>query len=85
MAWTVETAKAADTTLALGLLDAMRERGFAVRNAIMDKGYDNGPIHDGCNARGVCLVTPLRRPRPSSVATKPRVREHGEWTFARVD
>lgn len=43
MAWTVETAKDAETKFALGLLDAVRERGCAVANAIMDKGYDNGP------------------------------------------
>jgi hypothetical protein len=47
MAGPVETAKAAETTFALGLLDTARERGFAVATAIMDKGYDNGPIHNG--------------------------------------
>jgi len=35
--WT-PAAKDAETTFALGLLDAVRERKFAVRNAIMDKG-----------------------------------------------
>ena len=63
-------AKDAETTFALGLLDTVRERGFAVANAIMDAGYDNGPIHDGCMDRGICPVTPLRaRPRASRVAT----------------
>ena len=86
MAWTVETAKDAETTFALGLLDAVRERGFAVATAIMDKGYDNGPIHDGCNARGVCPVTPLRKtPAVKRGDHKPRVCEHGEWTFAGTD
>ena len=33
--------------------------GFAAK-AIMDKGYDNGPIHDGCMDPAVCPVTPLR-------------------------
>jgi hypothetical protein len=61
MAWTVETAKDAETTFALGLLDTVRERGFAVATAIMDKGYDNGPIHDGCMDRGISPVTPLRQ------------------------
>jgi len=46
LAWTVETASAAETNFALGLIDATRERGFDARTAIMDKGYDNGPIHD---------------------------------------
>jgi hypothetical protein len=86
MAWTVEMAKDAETTFALGLLDTVRERGFAVANAIMDAGYDNGPIHDGCMDRGICPVTPLRQ--TTGVARgdhKPRVCEHGEWTFARTD
>ncbi len=56
MAWTVETAKDAETTIALGLLDKVRERGFAVATAIMDKGYDNGP-----NPRR--LQRPWRLPR----------------------
>ena len=64
----------------------MRERGFAVATAIMDKGYDNGPIHDGCNDRGVCPVTPLRQtPAVKRGDHKPRVCEHGEWTFAGTD
>ena len=86
MAWTVETAKAAETTFALGLLDAVRERGFGVKNAIMDKGYDNGPIHDGCMERDVCPVTPLRQtPAVKRGDHAPRVCEHGEWTFAGTD
>jgi hypothetical protein len=60
LAWTVETASAAETSFALGLIDATRERGFAVKTAIMDKGYDNGPIHHGCMDRGIYPVTPLR-------------------------
>jgi hypothetical protein len=61
------------------LLNAVRERGFAVANAIMDKGYDNDPIHDGCNARGVCPVTPLRQtPGVARGDHKPRVCEYGE-------
>jgi hypothetical protein len=31
----------------------VKARGFSVRNAIMDKRYGNGPIHDGCMDRGV--------------------------------
>ena len=86
LAWTVETAKAAETTFALGLIDAARERGFDPRTAIMDKGYDNGPIHDGCMDRDICPVTPLRK-TPAVVRGdhKPRCCEHGEWTFAGTD
>lgn len=86
MAWTVKTAKAAETTFALRLLDTVRERGFAVANAIMDKGYDNGPIHEGCMERGVCPITPLREtPGVARGDHKPRVCEHGEWKFAGTD
>lgn len=69
LAWTVETASAAETNFALGLIDAVRERGFAPCAAIMDKGYDNGPIHDGCMDRDIAPVTPLRRPQQWCVAT----------------
>jgi len=86
MAWTVETAKDAETTFALGLLDTVRERGFAVANAIMDKGYDNGPIHHGCMDRGVVPVTPLREtPGVKRGDHKARVCEHGTWTYAGTD
>jgi hypothetical protein len=86
LAWTVETAKDAETNFALGLIDAVRERGFNVATAIMDKGYDNGPIHDGCMDRGISPVTPLRQtPAVKRGDHKPRVCEHGEWTFAGTD
>jgi hypothetical protein len=84
MAWSVETAKAAQTTFALGLLDTVRQRGFAVANAIMDKGYDNGPIRHGCMDRGVRPVTPLRQtPGVARGDHKPRCSEHGELDVRR--
>lgn len=86
LTWTVETASAAETTFALGLIDSVRDRGFDVKTAIMDKGYDNGPIHDGCMTRGVCPVTPLRlTPAVVRGEHKPRSCEHGDWTFAGTD
>ena len=86
MAWEVQTASAAETTFALPLLDAVKAAGFAVRNAIADKGYDNGPFHDGCMDRDVCPVTPLRQtPGVERGDHKPRCCEHGEWTFAGTD
>src|SRR5829696_2966170 len=53
VAWTVATASAAETNFVLPLIDATRERGFTVKAAIMDKGYDIGPVHDGCMDRGI--------------------------------
>lgn len=86
VAWEVHTASTAETTVALPLLDSVKAAGFDVRIAIMDKGYDNGPIHDGCNARGVCPVTPLRQtPAVKRGDHKPHRCEHGEWTYAGTD
>ena len=86
LAWTVETASAAETNFALGLIDATRERGFDPRTAIMDKGYDNGPIHDGCMDRDICPVTPLRQTgRVKAGDANAPTCEHGEWTFAGTD
>ncbi len=83
LAWTTETAKDAETTIALPLIDAARERGFGVKIAIMDGGYDNGPIHDGCMDRGILPVTPLREtPAVKRGDHKPPCCAHGVWTFA---
>jgi hypothetical protein len=54
LAWTVDTASRAEQTFALGLLDAAHERGFAIKTAIMDAGYDSEPIHGGCMDRASC-------------------------------
>ena len=86
LAWTVETASAAESPFALPLIDSARSRGFAVATAIMDKGYDNGPIHDGCMDRDVSPVTALRETgRVKAGDHKPPTCEHGEWTFAGAD
>jgi len=86
LAWTVETARDAEQHFALPLIDAAHERGFDVRTAIMDKGYDNGPIHDGCMDRGVCPVTALvNSGRVKAGEHKPPSCEHGTWTFAGAD
>src|SRR3954451_20134209 len=86
VAWTVETASAAETNFALPLIDATRDRGFAVKTAIMDKGYDNGPVHDGCMDRHICPVTPLREtPAVKRGEHHAPTCEHGTWTFAGAD
>ena len=49
----------------------------------MDKGYDNGPIHDGCMERDIAPVTPLHQtPAVKRGDHKAPCCEHGEWTFA---
>ncbi len=63
-----------------------REGGFGVRTAIMDKGYDNEPIHSGCMDRDIYPVTALRETeRVKRGEHKPPSCEHGEWTFAGAD
>jgi transposase len=86
VAWEVRTASDAETTVALPLIDTARERGFAVKIAIADKGYDNGPFHDGCMDRDVCPITPLRN-TPGVVRGDHHAPscKHGEWTFAGAD
>lgn len=86
LAWEVRTAKDAEATVALPLLDATRARGFAVETCAMDKGYDNGPIHDGCEDRDVRPIIPLRQtPAVKRGEHKPPTCEHGEWRFAGAD
>jgi len=86
VAWEVRTASDAETTVALPLLDAVKARGFDVRHAIADKGYDNGPFHHGCMDRGVCPITPLRlTPAVKRGDHHAPTCEHGTWTFAGAD
>jgi transposase len=57
-----------------------------MRTAIMDKGYDTGPIHHGCMDRGICPVTPLREtPAVKRGEQDAPSCEHGTWTFAGAD
>ena len=60
VAWTVETASAAETNFTLPLIDASASAGSRSRRAIMDKSCDNGLVHEGCMDRGVYPVSPLR-------------------------
>src|ERR1035437_9547513 len=86
LAWEVRTAKDAEATVALPLLDATLARGFAVETCAMDKGYDNGPIHDGCEDRDVRPIIPLRQTTAVKRGDhKPPTCEHGEWRFAGAD
>jgi hypothetical protein len=86
LAWTVETAREAETNFALPLIDATRSRSFDVQTAIADKGYDNGPFHDGCMDREVSPVTPLRKtPAVKRGEHHAPTCDHGMWTFAGAD
>jgi len=64
------------------LIDVARARGFAVETAALDKGYDVGPVYDGCEARDVRPIIPLREtPGVKRGDHKPPTCEHGTWTF----
>jgi len=86
VAWQVETAKVAETTIVMPLLDALRSRGFAPETAVLDRGYDTTAMYDGCEDRGIRPIIPLRQ-TPSVKAGKhlPPTCEHGTWTFAGSD
>lgn len=86
VAWSVETAKANESLFVAPLIDAARQRGFAVESAAADKAYDIERVYAECADRGCAPIIPLRQ----TLAVKrgdhrpPRC-EHGEWTFAGSD
>jgi hypothetical protein len=86
LAWHVASAREAEATFALPLLDAVRGQNFDVAVAIMDKGYDNGPIYDGCAERGIAPVIALRvTERVKRGEHKTPTCEHGDRTFIGAD
>ncbi|MDP9436429.1 MAG: transposase [Actinomycetota bacterium] len=85
-AWEARTARDNESVHALPLIDTARERGFAVETCAMDKGYDVGPIYDGCEARDVHPIIPLGQTGAVERGDhKPPTCDHGEWTFAGAD
>lgn len=86
IAWTVDTAKTWEVHHALPLIDKAKRQGFDIKAAIMDKGYDNDPLQDGCMLRGVAPVVALKDTGGvKKSAAKPPCCEHGAWTFAGAD
>ena len=83
LAWRVETARDAESTYAVPLLDSVKSRGFRPSVAVMDMGYDLGPVYDGFEARDRHPIIPLREtPAVKAGKHRPPTCEHGEWTFA---
>ena len=79
-------AKAQESSYAVPLLESLRERGFRAEIAVMDMGYDLGPVYEGFEARGCHPVIPLREtPAVKAGKHRPPTCEHGEWTFAGSD
>jgi hypothetical protein len=86
LAWNVRTARDNESIHALPLVDKVRERGFAVETAAMDQGYDIQFVYDGCEARDVRPIIPLRETTGVKRGDhRPPTCEHGEWRFAGSD
>ena len=86
VAWATHTAKDAEVPVVPSLLDAMRGNGFHPVTYAMDKGYDAGTVYDGCEARGIRPIVPLRETsRVLDGHGEPPSCEHGRWTFAGAD
>ncbi len=86
LAWRVETAKDAESTFAIPLLESVKARGFRPEVAVMDMGYDHTAVYEGFEARGCHPIIPLREtPAVKAGQHRPPTCEHGEWTFAGSD
>lgn len=86
LAWKVETGKMNESPTVAPLLDKLQALGFNPETCALDKGYDNGPVYDACEERGIrpiiCLKETARVKRGEN---KPPKCEHGEWRFAGAD
>jgi hypothetical protein len=86
VAWQVESARHAEAPLVPTLLDKLTDNGFTVATAVLDKGYDQTPVYETCEARGIRPIIPLREtPGVKAGWATPPSCKHGEWTFAGSD
>jgi len=86
VAWKTRTARDAEVPVVPSLLDAMQANGFVPTTCAMDKGYDASTIYDGCEARGIRPIVPLRETsRVLDGHGEPPSCIHGTWTFAGSD
>lgn len=84
LAWETRTAKDAEATVAIPLIDAVIGRGLTPETAAADKGYDSGAIQDAFLERDCRPVIPLRND-PRAIPEPPPCCQHGAWTFAGSD
>jgi transposase, IS5 family len=61
LAWSVETAKAHESTMVAPLLDRVGTLGICPETCAMDKGYDIERVYGECAERGVAPVIPVRQ------------------------
>jgi Transposase DDE domain/Transposase domain (DUF772) len=86
LTWRVETAKDAESTFAVPLLESVRAWGFRAEISIMDMGYDHTPVYEAFEAHDCHPIIPLREtPAVKTGKHRPPVCEHGTWTFAGSD
>ncbi|HEV2891942.1 MAG TPA: transposase [Frankiaceae bacterium] len=86
VAWAVDTARNGESPHVPALLDTATRRGLRVETCAMDRGYDNGPLHDALAARDVRPVVPLTNTiRVKRGDHLPPACSHGQWTFAGAD
>jgi transposase, IS5 family len=86
LAWSVETAKAHESTMVAPLLDKIGALGINPETCAMDKGYDIERVYGECAERGDNPVIPLRETTAVKRGEhKPPYCEHGEWRFAGAD
>jgi IS5 family transposase len=86
LAWSIETAKANESTMVAPLLDKLHALGIRPQTCAMDKGYDIERVYGECAQRGVSPVIPLREtPAVKRGEHKPPCCEHGAWRFAGAD
>lgn len=86
LAWSVETAKAHESTMVAPLLDKLGALGINPDTCAMGKGYDIERVYGECAERGVVPVVPLRQTTAVKRGDhKPPHCEHGQWRFAGAD
>jgi hypothetical protein len=86
VAWSVESARANESMFVALLIDAARQRGFAVETAAMDRAYDITRVYGECADRDCLPVVPLRQTGAVKRGDHlPPSCEHGRWTFAGSD
>jgi hypothetical protein len=86
VAWSVQSARANESMFVAPLIDAARERGFAVESAAADKAYDIERVYAECAERDCAPIIPVRQTgRVKRGDHLPPRCEHGEWTFAGSD
>lgn len=86
LAWTVETAKAHESTTVAPLLDKLAGLSVVPETCAMGRGYDIERVYSECAERGVSPVIPLRATTAVKRGDhKPPCFEHGEWRFAGAD